>query len=127
MCLNRRPPGQGGSPTFTTELMGKIDSLPNTFDPTLTAKELLTRSIKVVPEAVEKMNDTFPSVRQYFTQCEEHKQNDEKDKSINSFFTSVHFTFVHASKMRQTSMSSSFQHLIGDQFDGTDEANASDS
>ncbi len=107
---------------FTTELMGKIDSLPNTIDPTLTAKEPLTRSIKIVSldlelsevnAAVEKMKDTFPSVRQYFTQREEHKQNDENDKSINRFITSVHVTFAHASEMPQTSMTSSFQHLIG--------------
>ena len=107
---------------FTTELLGKIDSLPNTFDPSLTTKKPRTRSIKIVSldmelsevnAVVEKMKDTSPSVRQYFTQREEHKQNDENDKRTNRFITSVHVTFAHSSEMPQTTMLSSFQHLIG--------------
>lgn len=107
---------------FITELSAVIDSLPNAFDLAAIAGKPLTRSINIVSldvnlsevnSILEKMKNDFPSVRHYFTQREEHKQNDENDKSINRFISSVHVTFAHASIMPQATMSSSFQHLIG--------------
>lgn len=107
---------------FINELTAEIDLLPDTTEPTITAKNPLARSIKIVSldlefsevhAVIEKMKDTFPAVRKYFTQREEHKINDENDKSQNRFITSLHVTFAHASQMPQATMLSSFEHLVG--------------
>ena len=66
-----------------------------------------------VHAVIEKIKDTHPSVRQYFDQRKKHKKNDENDKFTNRFISSLHVTFAHASKMRQATMLSSFQHLVG--------------
>lgn len=107
---------------FINELTAEIDRLPDTTEQTLTAKNPPARSIKVVSldlefsevhAVIEKMKDTFPAVRRYFTQREEHKNNDENDNSQNRYITSVHVTFAHASQMPQATMLSSFEHIVG--------------
>jgi len=99
-----------------------IDSLPDTLDPRTLATESKAGTIKiasldlnyeVVHSEIEKLRKSFPKVEQYFSEREEHKNNDENDKSQNRFITSVHCTFAHASQATQATMMSTFQHLLG--------------
>ena len=67
----------------------------------------------VVNAEIEKLRQRFTNVDEYFSQREAHKNSDQDDESKDRFITSLHCTFAHASRMPQTTMLASFQHLIG--------------
>eukprot|EP00581_Thalassiosira_minuscula_P018472 CAMPEP_0183726252 /NCGR_PEP_ID=MMETSP0737-20130205/22870_1 /TAXON_ID=385413 /ORGANISM="Thalassiosira miniscula, Strain CCMP1093" /LENGTH=1250 /DNA_ID=CAMNT_0025957549 /DNA_START=32 /DNA_END=3784 /DNA_ORIENTATION=+ len=104
---------------FVSETSKAIASLPDQLD--TTNQLTIPRSIKIasldfdygaVHGVIKDLKMKCPDLEKYFAHREEHKMNDENDKSQNRFITSVHCTFAHASQVSQASMLASFKHLL---------------
>ena len=68
---------------------------------------------EAVRSALDELKKDSSEVETYFAEREEHTNNDENDKELNRFITSLHCTFVHASRASQGEMYKSFNHLLG--------------
>ena len=107
---------------LASELTRIIASLPEQLDALDIADDHPSGSIKIasldigyedVVKQIEKTRLASPEVDSYFAQREEHRGNDENDKSLNRFIKSSHCTFAHTSQVTQADMISTFQHLLG--------------
>ncbi|KAL7543626.1 hypothetical protein ACHAXR_012913 [Thalassiosira sp. AJA248-18] len=107
---------------FISELSRVIASLPDKVDANCMVCKATSGTIKiasldlnyeVVHSEIEKLRKSVAEVDEYFARRNDHKNNDENDKSQNRFITSLHCTFAHASQVTQATMVSTFQHLLG--------------
>lgn len=115
---------------FVSELSRVIASLPNKLLRSGLKKSVgsaaVPGTIKIasldvdydtVHAEIRRLRANHLEVDDYFATRDEHKGNDENDKSQNRFITSVHCTFAHASQLSQSTMIASFQHLLGTSID----------
>lgn len=70
-------------------------------------------ALEDVNSAVQSLESTVPEIKEYFVQREAYRGNDENDKTLSRHITSLHCTYAHASEVSQSSMVSTFEHLIG--------------
>ena len=105
---------------FVTGVARTIATLPD--DVSDDTQQTDSKSIKIasldfaledVISAVHSLEATVPEIKEYFIQREAHRGNDENDKTLSRHITSLHCTYAHASEVSQSSMISTFEHLIG--------------
>lgn len=68
---------------------------------------------RAIYSAVDEVKRVSPELEKYFASREKYKTNNQNDKELSRFITSLHVTFAHASNASQAEMYAQYAHLIG--------------
>lgn len=69
--------------------------------------------VKIVRSALKMVSEDSEDIKQYLAKRDEDICNDEDNVKQDRFITSTHCTFAHSSKISQSDMKASFNHLLG--------------